>query len=102
MTKSVCRCPAYPWPHHLGGGKCDRSSDSVADTPLQPTRVTIDKVYKTKNGVCLARGDDDYYYIGIGYEVDHTFSSFEDPTTDFCSTADWGIAQKYFEKHTGD
>lgn len=101
MSNIVCRCPAYPWPHHLGGGKCDRASTFVEDTPTSPTRVVIIHVLDFKNGVYLSQANDGYYYVGLDYDVDTVFTTFENPQTDFCSTADLSIAKRYFEQHTG-
>lgn len=90
----VCRCPAYAWPHSLGGGKCDRASE---DTTLPAMReITITQVVESRNGVYLSKGDDHYYYVGIDYPKGKTFTSFENPKTDFCSTAELHIAFRYF------
>ena len=100
MPKKVCRCPAYPWPHSLGGGKCDRSADDDA-TAKSDLVITIINVLDNHDGVFLSLGDDDYYYVGINYPRGRQFTSFENPQTDFCSSSEWSIAKRYFEQHTG-
>lgn len=85
---SVCRCPAYPWPHRVGSGRCEGALHTKFP-------VLVDRVIESRDGLTLVELSDGSFAVGLCYRLGMEIDQVR-PLVDLFFTRSFPLAEHFY------